>query len=66
MTVDTSLFRTEHGNGPKGYGLWMFLIERRPGEFTTFQTTAKYPDAVKAAKAESRLIGGASRIITQP
>jgi hypothetical protein len=66
MKVDTSVFRNESGHNPRGYGLWFFTIERRPGEFTSFQITAKYADAVKAAKAEARQIGGASGITLQP
>jgi len=44
----------------------MFLIERRQGEFTNHQATGTFSEAAKSARAEARLIGGASRIIVQP
>jgi len=68
MTITTSTYEGSHGRKPKlsQYGLWFFAITRRPGETTTFQTTATYRDAAKAAKAEAKLIGGASQITVMP
>jgi len=68
MTITTSTYEGSHGRKPKlsQYGLWFFAITRRPGATTTFQTTATYRDAAKAAKAEAKLIGGASQITVMP
>ncbi len=71
MTITTSTYEGSHGRKPKlsEYGLWFFAITRRSGETTTFQTTATYRDAAKAAKAakaEAKLIGGASQITVMP
>lgn len=41
------------------------MIERRPGEYTDFQTTGTYRDALRDARSEAKQIGGASRIIVQ-
>ena len=67
MTVTTSNYEEMHGSKPKPsqHRLWTFTIERRPGEYTDFQTTATYRDALRDAKAEAKQIGGASRIIVQ-
>jgi hypothetical protein len=67
MTVTTSNYEETHGSKPKPcqHRLWTFTIERRPGEYTDFQTTATYRDALRDAKAEAKQIGGASRIIVQ-
>lgn len=66
MTVNTQEYRDSHGRNPKPsqYGLWIFAIERR-GAFTTFSATGTYRDAVRAARAEAKLIGGASEIHVQ-
>jgi hypothetical protein len=66
MTVNTSQFRAAHGHNPRPsqYGLWMFQIERR-GAYTLFQTTATYKDAIREAKAEAKMIGGANEIIVE-
>jgi hypothetical protein len=68
ITVTTSLYEGVHGHKPRPSvrAVWVFLIERRPGEFTEFQTTDTYRDALREAKAEAKLIGGARRIIPQP
>jgi hypothetical protein len=67
MTVSTSNYEETHGSKPKPsqHGLWIFTIERRPGEYTDFQTSGTYRDALRDAKAEAKQIGGASHIIVQ-
>ena len=67
MTVSTSNYEELHGRKPKPsqHGHWTFMIERRPGEYTDFQTTGTYRDALRDAKAEAKQIGGASRITVQ-
>ena len=67
MIVTTSNYEETHGSKPKPshHSLWTFMIERRPGEYTDFQTTGTYRDALRDAKAEAKQIGGASRIIVQ-
>jgi hypothetical protein len=66
MTVNTSQYREAHGRNPRPsqHGLWMFQIERR-GAYTLFQTTAAYRDAIREAKAEAKMIGGATEIIVE-
>lgn len=66
MTVSTSLYESSHGHKPRGRGLWAFLIERRPGEYTEFWSNGSYTEAIRACKVEARQIGGVSRIIPQP
>ena len=68
ITVETSRYEFSHGHKPRPslYGWWWFAIERRPGEFTEFQTHATYRNALRQAKAEAKLIGGARRILPLP
>jgi hypothetical protein len=63
MTVNTSQYRDTHGHNPRPsqHGLWVFQIERR-GAYTLFQTTATYRDAIREARAEAKMIGGATEI----
>ena len=64
MTIITETYQSVHGRkpSPSQRGMWFFIITRRPGETTTFQTTGTYIEASRAAKAEAKLIGGASKI----
>jgi hypothetical protein len=63
MTIRTENYRSSHGTNPKPSqrGLWVFLIERG-GACTEFRATATYREASRLAKAEAKLIGGASAI----
>ena len=68
MRITTENYESTHGSKPQPSqsGLWVFLIERREGEFTEFRASGTYQDALRDAKAEARMIGGASLIIPQP
>jgi len=68
MRITTENYESTHGRKPRPSqsGLWVFLIERREGEFTEFRASGTYRDALRDAKAEARMIGGASLIIAQP
>ena len=64
MTIVTSIYEAAHGRKPRPSQdqVWSFLITRRPGEATPFQTSGTYREATRAAQAEARMIGGASKI----
>ena len=47
---------------PSQDSVWSFLITRRPGEATPFQTSGTYREATRAVIAEAKTIGGASKI----
>ena len=66
--VTIECYEETHGSKPKPSqsGNWVFLIERREGEFTEFRASGTYRDALRDAKAGARMIGGASLIIAQP
>lgn len=63
LKVSSEIFRAVHGHRPRGYGDWTFAIERNQGDYTCFRRIGQYADVLKAAKAEAKLIGGATRII---
>ncbi len=65
MTIVTSIYEAAHGRKPRPSQdqVWSFLITRRPGEATTFQTSGTYREATRTVKAEAKTIGGASKII---
>lgn len=65
LTVDTEEYVLSHGRSPRGIGLWMFMAHRN-GAWTTIQAHGKYADALKAAKAEARTIGGCDTLIVMP
>lgn len=64
MTINTDNYRSTHGRNPKPsqYGTWSFAIGRA-GAYTPFMTTTTYREAIREARAEARMIGGASEII---
>ena len=60
----TNIYEAAHGRKPRPSqdGVWSFLITRRPGEATPFQTSGTYREAARAVIAEAKTIGGASKI----
>lgn len=68
MMVDTHNYRMSHGRGPmpSQRGLWMFTVVRRDGASTTISASGTYTEALRAAKAEARTIGGAETIHVCP
>jgi hypothetical protein len=67
MTVNTQLYRDSNGHNPKPSqrGMWVFGIERN-GSVTTITATDTYCEALRRAKAEAKMIGGASAIHVYP
>ena len=64
MTIVTNIYEAAHGRKPRPSQdqVWSFLITRRPGEATPFQTSGTYREAARAVIAEAKTIGGASKI----
>ena len=66
VTTECYEAHTGHKPRPSQTGIWDFMIQRREGEFTEFRANGSYRAALREAKAEAKLIGGATLIIPQP
>lgn len=68
MKVNTEHYRDSNGHNPKPSqsGLWMFMVVRSDGAGTMISKQGSYREALRAAKAEARTIGGAETIYPQP
>jgi uncharacterized protein YbjQ (UPF0145 family) len=64
MTVSTQNYSATYGHSPRPsqLGAWSFLIGGREGEYTEFQFTGTYREALRRVKAEAKTIGRASSI----
>ena len=49
MTIVTNIYEAAHGRKPRPSqdSVWSFLITRRPGEATPFQTSGTYREAAR-------------------